>query len=501
MNILKKAISLILSIAIVFSIGESNVFAATASELDKLAQEHFDRKEFSYAIALWLSALDLEPKNERIQQKIEMLFDVKQRKDFALQRAKYNYRIAKDVLDQDFELARRRAQLAIDDYIVAYRIDPQDSEILFLRDNMTALNEAVSVEAERRRLSAERREKALQLTAEAEIEMKAERYDTALKLWDEVLKLTPQDVDAQENKRKCQLAIANRIRFETIKNLLAEGKVLYDRKEYQTARLNYQQVLSLDARNKEARTYVRNIDDELERIRSYEQRLAQAEAFYQSGTSSLARNEFDSAAGDFESAIALIDNYKDSRALLRDIPRRKTEHEARERQRRLQLIQQEFQNGLIAFSQSNFRDAIIAFDKTLALDPGNAHAKEYLNRAREAEKEKGEEVVDKFSPYYNIVNSLIVSGKALYDKGMYDESRKKFNQILTLFPNNAIAAEYLFKCEIRMNPEDYARLMNQLTSEVRAEIAAQNFRAAQRRLDLIRSIDPRHPELNTFANQ
>ena len=503
MNLTKKTISLILSVLIICPIWEnSSVLAApTAAELDRLAQNHFNKREFSHAIALWLAALDLEPNNERVQQRIEMLFDLKQKKDIALQRSKYNYRAAQEIMNENFEQGRRRAQMALDDYVAAYRIDPQDPDLQLMREDMRVLNEAVSAEAERRRLSEERRAQSLQLVAEAEAEMRAERYESALRLWTEALRLVPQDPDVQEGRRRSQLAIDNRIRFETIRNLLAEGKALFDRRDFSSARVSYQQVLNLDSRNREARIYMRNIDDELEKNRLYEQRLAQAEAFYQSALNHLAQNDFDNAISDFESARGLINNYRDVNARLREIPRLRDAHEARERQRRLAAIQQEFQTGLIAFSQSRFREAIVAFEKTLALDPGNTQAKEYLGRAREAEDERNEEIIDEFSPYYDIVNSLIVSGKALYERGMYVESRQKFDQILRLFPKNDIATEYLLRNEIRMNPDAYAKLIDQLINEARQEMESQNFRSATKKLELVRSVAPNHPGLNAHFAQ
>jgi len=213
----------------------------------------------------------------------------------------------------------------------------------------------------------------------------------------------PNDPDIQESRRRCQLAVDNRIRFETIRNLLAEGKSLFDGRDYRTARLSYQQVLNLDSRNREARNYIRRVDEELEKIRLHEQRAAQAEIFYQSAMGHLANNEFNLAATDFESAQALVRDYRDVTNRLRDIARLRSEHEERERQRSLHIIQQEFQNGLLAFSQGRFREAITAFDKTLALDPNNTQAREFLNRAREAEREREEEVINEFSPFFTLV--------------------------------------------------------------------------------------------------
>ena len=40
----------------------------------------------------------------------------------------------------------------------------------------------------------------------------------------------------------------------------------------------------------------------------------------------------------------------------------------------------------------------------------------------------------------------------LYDAGKYNESKKRWTQILDLFPANKLANEYIFKCELQLNP-------------------------------------------------
>ena len=69
--------------------------AATVREMDREAQAYFDKRDYNQAIGLWLTCLEQEPDNEKIQLKIEIVYEIKQRKDIAFQRAKLNYRFAR----------------------------------------------------------------------------------------------------------------------------------------------------------------------------------------------------------------------------------------------------------------------------------------------------------------------------------------------------------------------------------------------------------------------
>ena len=55
-------------------------------DMDRQAQEYFDNKEFSKAVVIWLNILDIEPDNAEVQKKVEMLYELKQKKDIEFER-------------------------------------------------------------------------------------------------------------------------------------------------------------------------------------------------------------------------------------------------------------------------------------------------------------------------------------------------------------------------------------------------------------------------------
>ena len=155
-----------------------NLYAQSVKNMDQEAQKHFENKEFSKAVALWLNILDLDPENAEIQRKIEMLYDMKQRKDIELEKAKFNFRLArKDLIenrDENISLkdaqsnlneSREKASIAFESFVIAYRIDPKDPEMQLLRDEMEKLEKYIVSEDTRLKVTIAQREKADALKA------------------------------------------------------------------------------------------------------------------------------------------------------------------------------------------------------------------------------------------------------------------------------------------------------------------------------------------------
>ena len=59
------------------------LFGETIGDIDERAQRFYNEKRFSEAIREWLSALEIDPTNEKIQAKVEMVYEEKHRKNMA----------------------------------------------------------------------------------------------------------------------------------------------------------------------------------------------------------------------------------------------------------------------------------------------------------------------------------------------------------------------------------------------------------------------------------
>jgi len=481
--------------------------SATVKDMDHDAQAFFDKRDYNQAIGLWLTCLEMEPENEKIQQKIELVYEIKQRKDISYQKAKLNYRIARKNLksenDKELELGISVGKTAIDEYVTAFKLDPNDGDMKEAMGDMKNLDTEIRAAEEKLRLSRAMREKVEQLKKDARIEMALDYpdYEKARKLWKEILRYVPQDEEALEGKRRCDFAIENRIKFEKIRNYMARGIDYFEKKDYNAAKPEFEEVLNIDPKNRDAKDYLEKIAEIVEEKMLHAQRLQQAEDAYRSGINNVNNNRFDEAQQDFETALALIKDYKDTNERLKELPRLRKEYEQKEQARRLQRINQKFQEGIIAYTQGNYRQAIDAFVTTISLDKKNLQAKEYLQRARDALRLVEEEMVDENSPYHDVINSLIVAGKSLYDKGNYPESKKKWDSILKLFPKNKIAREYIIKCDLMINPTDRDSVVATRIKEGKGYLEKKDYRNALRIFNIIKSIDRNYPGLDNLIAQ
>jgi len=363
------------------------------------------------------------------------------------------------------------------------------------------LSDEIKLELAKKRLSEEIKKKYYALLSEAQILMNEKRYEDAIKVWDEMLRLVPLDAVAGEGKRQAELAINNRLKFEKIMALIATGEEFFKQEKYIDSRNEFVQVLKLDEKNRVARDYIAKIEDILDEKRTYEQRRLQAEQFYIAGVNNLKTYEFTQAQDNLENALALIDNYKDARALLESIPQLKKEWEERQRLLRLQQIDKTFQEGLISLTEGRYRDAVSAFQATLTLDPKNELARRYLSTALDALRVEEEEIINENNPYYSIVQPLIESGKRLYNQGNIAESREQWVKILNLFPQNRIATEYLLRCDLAKNPESFQKFAEKIVNDGNKLLADKKYNEAFKKFDLIATIDPQYPEIQNLITQ
>ncbi len=490
------------------------IYTQSTAEMDRQAQEYFDNKEFSKAVALWLNILDVDPNNMDVQKKVEFLYEMKQKKDLELEKSKLNYKIAKreiiknfvqgvtfDDAEKNLGVSKDNARIAFESFVIAYRIDPKDTDMQLIREDMQKLEKILASEERRLALSKEQREKAAALTLLAIKAMDEARYQDALGNWSEILSFMPENIEAIEGKRQAEIAIDNIIRYESIKKFMASGKSFFELNNFKLARQDFMNVLQLDPQNNGAQDYIEKIDEILNGKKKYEQRLREAETFYLSGLKNLRENKFDEARDELENTITLIANYKDAKERLESIPRLKAEFDKRERERRLRQIDEQFQNGLIALADARYQDAISAFESTLKLDPGNKLALPYIQRAKDAQKLVEEEVVDENSSYFDLVNSLVVSGRKLFEAGKYAESKKRWNQILELFPSNKLANEYNFKCELRLNPAAGETIIKKIIADGEDLLKKREYRNAYRKFELVKSIYPDYPDIDNLLKK
>ena len=230
------------------------------------------------------------------------------------------------------------------------------------REAMKELDKDVRLAEEKIALDLERRKKYRDFMNCAEERMDNENYSGSIECWEGVLAIVPLDKKALEGKRRAEMALNNRLKFEKISNLLKEGKSLFDLKKYFDSRGVYKQVLNLDPNNGDAKDQIREIDEKLNEARYAAQKRQQAEGFYVSGLKNLRENKFDLAEDEFRNVLDLMQgDYKDTRYRIDSITGLRKEYQEFLRRKRIKEVETEIDKGMIAYAEARYNDAISSF--------------------------------------------------------------------------------------------------------------------------------------------
>jgi tetratricopeptide (TPR) repeat protein len=132
------------------------------------------------------------------------------------------------------------------------------------------------------------------------------------------------------------------------------------------------------------------------------------------------------------------------------------------------------------------------------MDAKNSLALDYLEKTKDALKEQQDEEVDESSPYYDLIQSLIVSGKTLYSRGDFAGSRSRWEKIRNLFPNNRIAIEYILRCDLKLDPVSFQRFSELIVQNGMDALSSKNTKKALSIFTMIKTISPEYPGIDAL---
>ena len=96
---MKKSAYIVLAAVMIVSVfATEKLPSQNMEDLNRLAQEYYDNRDFTRALETWMLVLEQDPENERIQKKIELVYEEKYKRDVAYQKARINYRIARNTI-------------------------------------------------------------------------------------------------------------------------------------------------------------------------------------------------------------------------------------------------------------------------------------------------------------------------------------------------------------------------------------------------------------------
>lgn len=222
----------------------------------------------------------------------------------------------------------------------------------------------------------------------------------ALKRYAEVVKMDPTNVEAQTRLAN----VKSRIQ-QSVKQLIATGDSLMEKKNYERAQKAYEQALQADPENEAIGPRLEDLAILLRQ--STQLSLTRAKSF-------LDRNLLDEAQKEYERVLTTEPRNAQARSGLETI-----------RTRRLSDL---LEKGKSAFTEKKYFDALAIFTEVLARDDKNRDAKTYLDRTREALQPE--------------VEKYFKQGLQLYVKENYKAALETWDKALVIQPQHQATLEY-----------------------------------------------------------
>jgi len=336
-----------------------------------------------------------------------------------------------------------------------------------------------------------------------------EDYDSAAKLFNEIITLDPQEKQAKEY---VETKIPAVIKLKEIVAYLVKGITYYDQRDYTAATKIFTDILKLDPAQIEANEYLQykiplalrkelieskfkdanlyfannDFDKSSELFNSIlklepDNRLAQEfievkipqsikeqniQKLYSDGTRYFNLGDYPRATQAFKDILAINSDEKDAREYLNvKIPTGL----------RQQKIQSMYKEALEYFRSEDYEKSAERFNEIIALDPGQKHAQEYVEIKIPQIRNKQK------------AHSLYREAVASFNNRDYEKASEIFNQILALDPQQANTREYL---ETKIPLALKEQKINNLYNEAIDYIARRDYIKAKELFREIISLDP-----------
>ncbi|MNU78858.1 Tetratricopeptide repeat protein [compost metagenome] len=327
------------------------------------------------------------------------------------------------------------------------------------------------------------------MTEEKWTEAKA-KYTEALTF--ETAATYPKEKIKEADAKLAEIAKANALK-DQITKLLAEGNTALGTKQYPAAKAKFEQVLTLEAENAEAKAKLQEVEKQLEFEKANAEKVAKAKQLIVEGDALDKATKYADAKAKYQESIALIPDAAiqvkidaiDAKILAEG---KKAEQKAK--------FDQAILDGDAAMTASNFEAAKKKYEEALALDPPSTVAKTKLI---EAEKKIAQANADKDKnqKYQEAFNAGV---SALTSKD-YTVAKEKFTAALAIDNTKTEAKEKLAEVDKIIAENAKANAVKEQITKLLAEgntaFGGKQYPAAKSKFDQVLALDPENGDAKT----
>lgn len=405
-----------------------------------LALENYEEMEYKKSLEHFNIVFEYDIKNEiatryvkRIGEKLDQTPDVKEDIVNEYKEKGQEYK------EKDDPVSIKKT-LAV--YNIASLLNPDDEEA---RNNR--------IEFEKRLPEAFKKESILIYVKIGDEYFNEKKYDEAIYIWRKALTLDPARIDIEDKIIRAFKLKLESEKQEQIKRLMEQGEEYLESGLTQSALVIFEEILRLDPDNQKAMEQRNKLLQQKKKMEEEKNLLTQIDAYMDAAKKNMGKGKFEQAIELLNNVLVLDENHQEAKKqlLLSEQELRKQEEKVKEEE--IESIQKFLEQGIIHYKMKEFEKAISLLEECLKLSPGNKFALEYLNLAKKALWAKKQEEVDITSPFYNMVHNMIKRGIDFFKQKEYQKSVKIWKSILFIFPLNKVSREYIVKCSRYLDPK------------------------------------------------
>ena len=319
--------------------------------------------------------------------------------------------------------------------------------------------------------------------------------EAAFQLFSKALNLAPQSTTALEGYNEAQKRyLAGQ--YETKINIfLKQARNFNKVGKFIRALAKYKAVLRFDPANQESINEISKLKNNINIAKTLVAKKTLLKQYRNTGKKFIKEKKFNEGVEQYELGKSLSKNFINWDRLIKEAYLLQKIANEKEKQKLNQKIERNYNRGLAFIASKKYRYAITAFQQVVT-DATKIQrtfmveqAMDILKKITKALFKKDEEKVNRESPYYNLMQSLKVLGLKNIANKNFKLAGNYFDQIISIFPYNRFANQYLAVCQIKIDPQKKDRIMQDFIREAKESLVIKKRIKAERILDVLLFID------------
>jgi tetratricopeptide (TPR) repeat protein len=331
------------------------------------------------------------------------------------------------------------------------------------------------------------RERYRQLIEEGDQFLEAEKFGEAREFYLFARKFYPRGTLHGEHIALLERRVRRAQRVAEAAALREEAIGLYDRGKYERSREAWNRLLLLKPEDQEALLYLSKISFLVQKQQHLEER---GREYFDTGVRLYREQQYERAITQLESAAALGYRAEEAGALIDEIQRTIARLELERRERDAELVARYLREGIKLYNLNRYRESLNVLNEGLKLDPENTQIREYVLRDTIALREQEEREVSPSSPFYELIQDLGRLAGTSFRKGLYQESIRRWEQILLIFPYNERARRGLARTLMKTDPSLAEEILEGNYREAVDLLDKGKKREAEAKLRMIVEVNP-----------